>query len=116
MQETDIKKNLTVDHIIPKAWEKKERWKDELLKSSNKTENETKIEIDSNINTIGNLTFMSGERNTKKSNNPFDEVKSLLEDSNLKLNRELAKKEKWGIKEIHERSRELAKIICKRWI
>ena len=115
MQETDIKKDLNVDHIIPKAWKKKERWKDELLKSSDKTENETEIEIDSSINTIGNLTFMSGERNRKKSNNPFDEVKSLLEDSNLKLNRELAKKEKWGIKEIHERSRELAKIICKRW-
>ena len=58
---------------------------------------------------------MSGERNRKKSNNPFDEVKSLSRSSNLKLNRELAKKEKWGIKEIHERSRELAKIICKRW-
>ena len=76
-----------------------------MLKSSNKTENETEIEIDSSINTIGNLTFMSGERNRKKSNNPFDEVKSLLEDSNLKLNRELAKKEKWGIKEIHDDKR-----------
>ena len=94
MQETDIRKGLDVDHIIPKAWKKKEKWKNELLKSSDKTENETEIEIDSNIHTIGNLTFMSGERNTKKSNNPFDEVKPLLKDSNLKLNRKLADKEK----------------------
>ena len=35
-------------------------------------------------------------------------VKSLLEDSNLKLNRELAKKEKWGIKEILSRKKQRA--------
>ena len=98
----------TLDHILPQAWEKDPGW----VKAMEETD---PLVVPTYIDTIGNLTPMSFTRNPAKSNHPWDECKGLLEISPMALNRELAKKETWGIKQIRERSELLADRICKIW-
>lgn len=99
--------DLSIDHILPQAWDIQDRWKAMV---------QERVEVVQRyINTIGNLTLMSQERNVKKSNRTWEHIKSLLLDSPIKLNRELADKEKWDVEEIMARSKRLARRICEIW-
>ena len=118
---------LNIDHIMPQAWRGKAGWQ-QVAKQFNEGE------IDHKIHTIGNLTPMSKERNSKKSNrawidsmgfNPVgselsqDEQKKYarywLQECDLKLTRELAKKDEWDLDAIDARSRKLSGLICEIW-
>lgn len=118
-EERVFPENLTVDHMLPKGWEKNKNWEDWFEREfQNFTDGERgskRYEINSILKTIGNLTLMSSEGNARKSNRSFGETKEFLENSGLKMNREIAKKDKWTPDEIRERSEELARIICERW-
>ena len=112
-----IKKPLTVDHILPQAWEKNEYWEKLLLNGVSDDEKEARRDlIDNTVNTIGNLTLMTGVKNSKKSNRSFQETKDFLEDSDLKMNRQIADFDKWDEEEIRRRGSMLADIVCKRWV
>lgn len=115
--ETLVRTDLTIDHILPQGFEKNQEWKKSLGLSVLEREEygERVSQIEGRLNTIGNLTLMTGQRNSEKSNYSFAKAKELLRDSPLRMNRELAEKEKWDEKEIEKRSRELADIICRRW-
>ena len=113
--DVDAKKNLTIDHILPKKWEKDMEWRKLALGDNGQHDDAAAFKVNSHLNTIGNLTIMSGGRNTAKSNRSFGEIRGLLSDSGLKLNRELADKEAWNVEEITARSRELAEKICEIW-
>ncbi len=111
--------SLTIDHILPKKWSANEEWKRILLSDCSPNEKEIKEgEIEKLMNTIGNLTMMSGANNSKKSNNSFDDFKWMLRNSSMTMNRDLAElidEKGWDIETIRERSKELADIICKLW-
>ena len=114
--EIDICSGLSLDHIAPQGWENNKEWKDALLEQSE----DAKVSVaphtvDYSIDTIGNLTLMSQERNSRKSNKSWDEAKDLLRDSGLQMNRKLAQEEKWNLEKIVNRSAVLADTICKRW-
>lgn len=104
-------KGLTIDHIVPKAWQNKEGWEKALARFKPE-------DVDVKIHTIGNLTPMSKSRNSQKSNRDWegtDGAKALLKKCDLKLTRALADKDKWDIDEIDERSKSLSELICGIW-
>lgn len=105
---------LTIDHILPKGWEKNEEWKSMVLGADSQGEADAMV-VNAYLDTIGNLTLMSGKNNSIKSNRPLRTVKELLEETTVKLNRQLAKEGSWGLEKIHARSKCLAEKICQIW-
>ena len=65
------------------------------------------------IDRIGNLTLLSGKMNREISNKPFSIKKQSYQNSEIALNKWVAKQSKWGREEIENRSRELAKLAIK---
>jgi hypothetical protein len=57
----EMDRNLHIEHILPIEWKKHVEWKKYISD-----------EISNNyINSIGNLTLLSGKKNIEASNNPF---------------------------------------------
>ena len=68
------------------------------------------------LQSIGNLTLVTGKLNSKMSNNPFAEKRVALEEnSDLRLNKEICKHNTWDTKQIQDRANELVTIFCKIW-
>ncbi|MEH1840827.1 MAG: DUF262 domain-containing protein [Nostoc sp.] len=64
-------------------------------------------------NDIGNLSFWPGRNNTSAGNRSFSEKKTLYEQSNVTLNRELAKFMDWDKQNFQQRRNKLLKIAKK---
>lgn len=99
----------SIDHALPQGWrgDSESEWSKALQGRED--------EVDDYVDTIGNLTPMSTKRNSQKSNRSWGECREILKNSPMTLNRDLAKRDAWGIDEIKLRSEELAKEICKIW-
>ena len=68
------------------------------------------------LQSIGNLTLVTGKLNSKMSNNPFaDKRVALEENSVLMLNKEVCGHNTWDTKQIRDRGNELYTIFCKIW-
>lgn len=106
--EVDIREDLTIDHFLPQGWESNQGWKKMVSGADSWI-------VNSHVHTIGNLTLMARSRNSSKSNRSFNDVKKLIEDSELKLNRELAKEESWNVEKITKRSKKIGTKICEIW-
>ena len=106
---------MSIDHILPKKWYEKEGWRKALLSGDGGSNEEKMMVIDSNIDVIGNLTIMSGKRNSAKSNNSWEKAKELLLDSPLELNNDLGEEDGWNANKIVKRGKFLAEKICKIW-
>lgn len=106
---------LTIDHILPQKWETNPAWRKIVLGDDADGHEAEITAVNAYLHTIGNLTLMSGENNSTKSNRPLEEVQDLLAESAVKLNRDLAKVSDWNAEKITARSKSLAAIICKRW-
>ena len=105
---------LTIDHIFPTSWDE--------TKWENVVKNDDYDEVDTKIQTIGNLTPMEKGVNSGKSNLTWGECKKStdgargwLVQSDLKMTRDLADKPKWDLDEIDARTKELARAICDIW-
>lgn len=64
---------------------------------------------------LGNLTMLGKKLNITASNNPFEAKKVEYEKSEIAMTRELAKYDSWGIKQIDERTKKLAKQTTSLW-
>jgi len=64
---------------------------------------------------IGNMALLQVTRNTQIGNRSFPEKQAVLKASSYKLTQEAASELSWGVKEITERQRRLAKIAVKTW-
>ena len=64
---------------------------------------------------IGNLALLTRKVNASIGNNGFAEKKAVLVQSGYALTKIVADKEVWGIKEIEERQKLLAKLAVKAW-
>ncbi len=73
-------------------------------------------EIEPIKNSLGNLTLLGVKENDKIGNKPFDEKRQLYEKSSLRINRNIARNEKWTKLEIEMRTAQLAKIAEKIFI
>ena len=103
----DVAKGLTIEHIMPQSWE------DHWPLPEGVDEEEARRERNRLVQTIGNLTLVTGRLNSSLSNAPWESKRdALLEHSNLTLNSELMNKSQWDEETIKSRSRRFAKIIA----
>ena len=68
------------------------------------------------LQSIGNLTLVTSPLNSKMGNRPFlKKRKALRKHSDLKLNKEICRKDDWNVNVICERSEQLTAYFCKMW-
>ena len=71
---------------------------------------------DNVLQSIGNLTLVTRELNTKLKNHPFPEKKADLDEySSLRLNKEICQYDAWDVNEICARAEKLIADVCKIW-
>ncbi len=71
---------------------------------------------DNLLESIGNLTLVTRELNSKNGNRTFPEKKAALDKhSRLKLNQEICEVDVWDVNEIHERAEKLIANFCEIW-
>ena len=120
------KDKLTIDHILPIGWRSDSVWMSELSIDIENIEGENARKVDNRVNTIGNLTLLSGKNNSKKSNRPFSKTWGLLSDSPLNMNKEIIAKHankgddssesvKWDMSAIENRGTDLVDRIRRIW-
>lgn len=95
---------LSVEHLMPQTPTK------EWLEALN-TDAET---YEKNLHRLGNLTLASKVDNSKMKNKLWEYKKEILADtSHLIMNKKILEKEKWTLKEIDDRNKELIEEIIK---
>ena len=68
------------------------------------------------LQSIGNLTLVTGKLNSKMSNNPFSDKRVALEENSvLMLNKEVCGHNTWDTNQIRDRGNKLYTIFCKIW-
>lgn len=118
----DIKINsaLTIEHIMPQKW--RAHWP--LLGFSHLGAEDLdpeylarQAERDSAIDTLGNLTLLTGSLNTSVSNGPFSvKMPAVRSHSSLALNRDLNEYVSWDEKTIADRAAALFQLARKIWV
>ncbi|GGP73428.1 GmrSD restriction endonuclease domain-containing protein [Saccharothrix coeruleofusca] len=101
---------LTIEHVLPQS--PTQEWRDMLTEelSGDETPEDLHARL---VHTLGNLTLTA--YNGKLANDGFAAKKKILRDSGMAMNREIADAERWGAKEIRERSRALAERALRIW-
>lgn len=110
-----IKQRLTIEHIMPQAWE--HRWPLPVVKGENPIAfEERKAARNRRIQTLGNLTLLTQPLNSGVSNRPFKEkMKEVLVHSKLNLNISLNEYDDWNEDNIKQRAGELFAVAKKVW-
>ena len=112
-EETEVPKNLTIEHVLPQSWEAHWPLPTKL------DEEEARQERNRLLHTIGNLTLVTGRLNSRASNAPWERKRETLEDhSVLFLNHSLLAESKgvaWDEQMILARSKRMADLVCKVW-
>jgi hypothetical protein len=116
-----IRSTLTVEHVMPQAWEKTlplsdgrmaPQWVDRLASD----DYPEAAERDRVLHTVGNLTLLTRPLNTAVSNAPYQEKRpAICAQSALALNRHFQGVETWGPAEINERGRRLLDVALRVW-
>ncbi len=113
MEETQVPKNLTIEHVLPQSWARHWPLPGEI------DEHEEYQERNRLVHTIGNLTLVNSRLNPVLSNAPWKEKQATLkEHSILRLNHQLVTRyaaEPWTEKTIVSRSLQMAKIVAEVW-
>ncbi len=95
--------HLSIEHLMPQT--PTEEWLEEL-----DTDMETYLE---NLHRLGNLTLAAKKDNSKMGNLMWDYKNEVLkETAHLKLNLELMEIDKWDMKRIDSRTKDLIEKIC----
>ena len=105
--------DLKLDDILSEKFEIEHVWANDSSKLK-LTEEDSKVH-EQIKDKLGNLTLASGSWNSKWQNKPFSDKKVEYGDSNLRVQRELAKKPDWNKKQIERREKKLTKFASKRW-
>ena len=101
---------LTIEHILPRSW--RENW---MLPDSEDREIH-EVRRDRLVDTLGNLTLLTGRLNAHVSNGPWEVKRAKLkEHPGLYLNQELAELECWSDDAIEVRGRRLFEDVLRIW-
>lgn len=106
-------KALTVEHVAPQSWER--HWKDALNFGDT---DEDRSRLNRLVNRIGNLTLVTGPKNSQLGDHEWSWKKNSLKCDNLEMNRRLLEDMEGGIwneKEINRRSEILANYVNEIW-
>jgi hypothetical protein len=95
---------LTVEHLMPQALT--QEWRQELGPEAERVHAAL-------LHVLGNLTLTG--YNPELSNSPWADKRRLLLESNLQMNKEIAKVEAWGEAQILQRGDDLAEQASKLW-
>jgi hypothetical protein len=87
-----------VDHILPGEWHKKEEWRQDW----------TRDDAFLRLNSLGNMTLLSGRKNIVASNDPFPVKKEIYRKGHggmtaFMISRKILEKDKWTKREVDER-------------
>ncbi len=119
VESPDAPRNLTIEHIMPRAWRNRWKYPHEGVDGLEKEEQlELERQRDHVIHSIGNLTLVTSGLQPVLSNAPWDcKQGTLNEHSVLFLNKDLLTNppQKWDECAIEARSRKLAHIAIKAW-
>ncbi len=109
-----IDRNLHVDHVLPQKWDSTSQWR-QLWK---------KEEANQHLNSLGNITLLSGKKNIKASNSPFDEKKRIYRGkgydgmTGFRISQRIVRKRKWTPQRVRERAKwlkgEIRKVLNER--
>lgn len=102
--------NLTIEHVLPQSLSGAAR---DAFASGLPEGSDVVYEHERLVHTIGNLT-LSGY-NSELSNRPFNEKRTMLAESGLRMNQAIAGHDAWGATEIDERGSTLAERIIELW-
>ncbi len=121
--------NLTIEHVMPRKWAKHWPLKDgtyvpcessfEAAMGNHPISDEAKVLMDARqrlIDTMGNLTLVTGSLNPSISNGSWPEKREKIGKSLLALNRDIAGKDSWSEEEIELRAASLAAVANKLWV
>jgi hypothetical protein len=64
---------------------------------------------------IGNMVILQARKNSMLGNSPFSKKKETLQNSVFLLTSEVTKNSSWGVKEINDRQKTLAKLAIETW-
>ena len=110
-EQTDVPRNLTIEHLMPTGWRKEEWPLPEGVDADAAT-----YERNTLIHSIGNLTIATQKLNSSMSNAPWNSKRDeLQEHSVLLLNNELLTRPTWDEETIRSRSRRVAELVSARW-
>ncbi len=98
--------SLTIEHVLPQNQNLSPEWQSQLGEGWEKKHQLL-------VHKVGNLTLTG--YNSEMKDLPFEEKRKFLQYSSVNMNREISKYEKWGEKEIKERSEELARTAVRLW-
>ncbi|TDC25701.1 DUF262 domain-containing protein [Streptomyces sp. 8K308] len=100
----------TIEHVLPQR--AGQEWLTMLAEDAEDGERPEELH-DALVHTLGNLT-LTGE-NTRLSNHPYERKQQILDESALRMNREIAAAGRWGRKEILGRADQLADRAMRMW-
>ena len=96
---------LTIEHVMPQTLT--EEWVAALGEFAEERHQEM-------VHRLGNLTLTG--YNTELSNSPFHVKREKLAESNVAMNKEIAREQEWGFAQIEERGRRLAERALSIWL
>jgi uncharacterized protein with ParB-like and HNH nuclease domain len=113
-----LERNLQIEHILPQSWDAKKSWNGENLNWKDKF---SKEEAENLVNSLGNLTLLTGKKNIEASNCNFDKKQEIYKGNSGKgfdgkISFEITKEiideyEDWTPKTISKRYEKLVKEI-----
>jgi len=69
-----LERNLQIEHILPQSWDAEKSWNGENLNWKDKF---SKEEAENLVNSLGNLTLLTGKKNIEASNCNFDKKQEI---------------------------------------
>ncbi|HEV3074020.1 MAG TPA: DUF262 domain-containing protein, partial [Thermoanaerobaculia bacterium] len=106
----DLARKLTVEHVLPEDWER--TWPIPPEQRDDKAH----LRRYTLVQTMGNLTLVTGKLNSSMGNNPWDrKQRALAEYSALWLNAYLLNSSDWNEEAITARGAELLSLACQVW-
>ena len=109
-------KDLSVEHVLPQNWTNAWPCPNGQTHAVNADEPDAR-DRRALVNSLGNLTLLTGSLNSSSGNSGFTKKKEKFEEhTSLFLNKWFIKKDQWTETEIRERSERLAKMAAKIWI
>lgn len=102
-------KSLTIEHVMPQTLSP--QWMGRL---GEEYDEETVADLHTSlVHTLGNLTLTG--YNAPQSNRPFDEKRTYLRGTSLKMSQEIANNEDWTFSEIQTRTDRLIEMAIQHW-
>lgn len=110
-----LPENLSVEHVLPQGWDAAWPFSDGSCSSHDAGTTEA-LNRNRTLDSLGNLTLVTGELNSSLSNTEFSTKRDKLDShTHLALNSWIRKRAKWDEEEIIERADYLSKLALQTW-